>query len=49
MNRVIRYFFQGLVVVVPIAVTAYVFAARNGATVGNLDRLVKADGTELKR
>jgi hypothetical protein len=31
------------------AVTAYVFAARNGATVGNLDRLVKADGTELKR
>jgi hypothetical protein len=30
-------------------VTAYVFAARNGATVGNLDRLVKADGTELKR
>jgi hypothetical protein len=31
------------------AITAYVFAARNGATVGNLDRLVKADGTELKR
>jgi hypothetical protein len=31
------------------AVTAYVFAARNGATVGNLDRVVKADGTELKR
>ena len=30
-------------------VTAYVFAARNGATVVNLDRLVKADGTELKR
>ena len=30
-------------------VTAYVFAAKNGATVGNLDRLVKADGTELKR
>ena len=31
------------------AVTAYVFAAKNGATVGNLDRIVKADGTELKR
>lgn len=31
------------------AVTAFVFAAKNGATVGNLDRLVKADGTELKR
>jgi hypothetical protein len=31
------------------AVTAYVFAARNGATVGNLDRIVLADGRELKR
>lgn len=31
------------------AVTAYVFAAKNGATVGNLDRIVLPDGKELKR
>ena len=29
-------------------VTAYVFAAKNGAPVGNLQRIVKADGTELR-
>ena len=29
-------------------VTAYVFAAKNGAPVGNLDKIVLADGTELK-
>ncbi len=29
------------------AVTVYIFAAKNGATVGNIQRIVKADGTEL--
>jgi hypothetical protein len=29
-------------------VTAYVYAAKNGAPVGNLQRIVKADGTELR-
>lgn len=29
-------------------VTAYIFAAKNGAPVGNLDKIVLADGTELK-
>jgi hypothetical protein len=28
-------------------VTVYIFAAKNGATVGNLQRIVKADGKEL--
>lgn len=29
------------------AVTVYIFAAKNGASVGNIQRIVKADGTEL--
>jgi hypothetical protein len=29
-------------------ITAYVYAAKNGAPVGNLQRVVKADGTELR-
>lgn len=29
------------------AVTVYIFAAKNGATVGNLQKIVKADGKEL--
>jgi hypothetical protein len=29
-------------------VTAYVYAAKNGAPVGNLQKIVKADGTELR-
>jgi len=29
-------------------ITAYVFAAKNGAPVGNLQKIVKADGTELR-
>jgi hypothetical protein len=28
-------------------VTVYIFAAKNGATVGNLQKLVLADGKEL--
>jgi hypothetical protein len=28
-------------------VTAFVFAAKNGVTVGNLQKIIKADGTEL--
>lgn len=28
-------------------VTVYIFAAKNGATVGNIQRIVKADGKEL--
>jgi hypothetical protein len=29
-------------------ITAYVYAAKNGAPVGNLQKIVKADGTELR-
>lgn len=37
MNRVVRYFFQGLIVLVPIAVTAYVLTATFTAIDGWLD------------